>query len=209
MCLSSTDNCTEASTTASNFLNKKCLEPGFLFLYPGAILRLTVNKPSIAAYQGQLCVLVSLVSIENVSVTVALAPAGCRTIPPLSVITNSWRCVVINKEIGVTVRLNHKTVCRRIQFHLKLFVTSTIHKTMGETLPMVATQIVGSREFTLWLPEHMYVFMSRVRNLSHVRFVGAREANKKAIVDVTRKRSQWSELTNNILTKKLHERCFN
>ena len=101
MCLSSTENWTEASTTTSNFLNKKCLEPGSLFLYPGAILRLTVNKPSIQAYQGQLCVLVSMDSIENGSVTVALAPAGCRTIPPLSVMTNTWRCVVINKEIGV------------------------------------------------------------------------------------------------------------
>ena len=201
MCLSSTDNWTEASTTASNFLNKKCLEPGSLFLYPGAILRLTVNKPSIPAYQEQLCVLVSLDSIENGSLTVALAPTGCRTIPPLSVMTNTWRCVVINKEIGVTVRLNHKTVCHRIQFPLKLFVASTIHKTMGETLPMVATQIVGSREFSLWLPEQLYVVMSRVRNLSHVTFVGTREANKKAILDLTRKRSQWSDLTNEILTK--------
>ena len=133
-----------------------------MFLYPGAILRLTVNKPSISAYQGQLCVLLSLDTIDSGTVTVALAPAGCRSIPPLPVIENTWRCVVIGKETGVTFRLNHKTVCRRIQFPLKLFVASTIHKTMGETLPMVATQIVGSRDFALWLPEQLYVVMSRV-----------------------------------------------
>ena len=162
MCVSSTDNWTEASPSASKFLNKKCLEPESLFLYPGAILRLTVNKPSISAYQGQLCVLLSLDTIDSGTVTVALAPAGCRSIPPLPVIENTWRCVVIGKETGVTFRLNHKTVCRRIQFPLKLFVASTIHKTMGETLPMVATQIVGSRDFALWLPEQLYVVMSRV-----------------------------------------------
>ena len=35
-CVSSTDNWTEASVTACKFLNKKCLEPQSLFLYPGA-----------------------------------------------------------------------------------------------------------------------------------------------------------------------------
>ena len=201
MCVSSTDNWSEATATASKFLNKKCLEPQSLFLYPGAIMRLTVNKPSISAYQGQLCVLLTLDTIENGTLTVALAPAGCRKIPPLSVIRNSWRCVVIGKETGVAFRLNHKTVCRRIQYPLKLFVASTIHKTMGETLPMVATQIVGSRDFALWLPEQLYVVMSRVRSLNHVTFVGTKEENRRAVLDLVRKKSQWAELTNEILTK--------
>ena len=201
MCVSGTDNWTEASPSTSKFLNKKCLEPQSLFLYPGAILRLTVNMPSISAYQGQLCVLLSLDTIENGSVTIALAPAGCRSIPPLVVIKNKWRCVVIGKETGVTYRLNHKTVCRRIQFPLKLFVASTIHKTMGETLPMVATQIVGSKDFALWLPEQLYVVMSRVRSLNQVTFVGSKECNKRAVLDLVCKKSQWAELTNEILTK--------
>ena len=201
MCVSSTDNWTEASPTTSKFLNKKCLEPQSLFLYPGAILRLTVNMPSISAYQGQLCVLLSLDTIENGTVTIALAPAGCRSIPPLSVIKNRWRCIVIGREIGVAYRLNHKTICRRIQFPLKLFVASTIHKTMGETLPMVATQIVGSKDFALWLPEQLYVVMSRVRSLNQVTFVGSKESNKRAVLDLVCKKSQWAELTNEILTK--------
>ena len=201
MCVSSTDNWTEASPSTSKFLNKKCLEPQSLFLYPGAILRLTVNMPSISAYQGQLCVLLSLDTIENGSVTIALAPAGCRSIPPLAVIKNKWRCLVIGKETGVTYRFNHKTVCRRIQFPLKLFVASTIHKTMGETLPMVATQIVGSKDFALWLPEQLYVVMSRVRSLNQVTFVGSKESNKRAVLDLVCKKSQWAELTNEILTK--------
>ena len=201
MCVSSTDNWTEASPTTSKFLNKKCLEPQSLFLYPGAILRQRVNMPSISAYQGQLCVLLSLDTIENGTVTIALAPAGCRSIPPLSVIKNKWRCVVIGKETGVAYRLNHKTVCRRIQFPLKLFVASTIHKTMGETLPMVATQIVGSKDFALWLPEQMYVVVSRVRSLNQVTFVGSKESNKRAVLDLVCKKPQWAELTNEILTK--------
>ena len=201
MCVSSTDNWTEASVTACKFLKKKCLEPQSLFLYPGAILRLTVNKPSLSAYQSQICVLLSLDTIESGTVTVAVAPAGCRTIPPLSVIRKTWRCVVIGKETGVAFRLNHKTVCRRIQFPLKLFVASTIHKTMSETLPMVATQIVGSKDFALWLLEQLYVVMSRVRSLNQVPFVGTKEANRTAVLGLVRKTSQWSELTNETLTK--------
>ena len=202
MCVSSTDNWIEASGAVTKFLNKKCLEPQSLFLFPGAILRLTVNKPNVMAFQGQLCVLVSLDSLaDNGTVTVALAPAGCRSIPPVSVIRSTWRCIVLAKEIGVNIRLNHRTICRRIQFPLKLYVASTIHKTMGETLPTVATQIVGAQEFSLWLPEQLYVVMSRVRSLVDITFVGSKQSNEGAILSLLSKKSQWSELSTEILQK--------
>ena len=202
MCVSSTDNWIEASGAATKFLNKKCLESQSLFLFPGAILRLTVNKPNVMAFQGQLCVLVSLDSLaDNGTVTVALAPAGCRSIPPLSVIRRTWRCIVLAKEIGINIRLNHRTICRRIQFPLKLYVASTIHKTMGKTLPTVATQIFGAQEFSLWLPEQLYVVMSRVRSLADITFVGSKQSNEGAILSLLCKKSQWSELTTEILQK--------
>ena len=202
MCVSSTDNWIEASGAVTKFLNKKCLEPQSLFLFPGAILRLTVNKPNVMAFQGQLCVLVSLDSLaDNGTVTVALAPAGCRSIPPVSVIRSTWRCIVLAKEIGVNIRLNHRTICRRIQFPLKLYVASTIHKTMGETLPTVARQIVGAQEFSLWLPEQLYVVMSRVRSLVDITFVGSKQSNEGAILSLLSKKSQWSELSTEILQK--------
>ena len=72
---------------------------------------------------------------------------------------------------------------------------------MGGTLPMVATQIVGSKDFALWLPEQLCVVMSRVRNLNQVTFVGTKEAKRAAVLGLVRKRSQWSELTSEILTK--------
>ena len=200
MCLSSTENWVTASNPAKTYLNKKCLEPSSLFLFVGAILRLTVNKPSLMAYQGQLCVLIDMKKVEEADqIIVALAPAGCREIPSMAVIKTTWRCVTLKKEVGVNYRLNYKTVCRRIQFPVKLFVASTIHKTMGETLPMVATQIVGSREFCLWLPEQLYVVVSRVRNLSQVTFVGSLRDNEAAIVDLLSKTTQWMRLTREVL----------
>ena len=73
------------------------------------------------AYQGQSCVLVDMNKVEeNHQITVALAPAGCREIPPMPVITSTWTCVVLKKEVGVNYRLNYKTCCRRIQFPVKL-----------------------------------------------------------------------------------------
>ena len=50
---------------------------------------------------------------------------------------------------------------------------------MGETVLLVATQIVGSKEFSLWLLEQLYVVVSRVRDLSQVTFVGSREIINK------------------------------
>ena len=189
-----------ASRAAKNLLNKKCLESSSLFLFVGAILRLTVNKPSLMAYQGQLCVLVDMTKVEeNNEITVALAPAGCRELPAMPIIKHTWTCVVLKKEVGVNYRLNYKTCCRRIQFPVKLFVASTIHKTMGETLPMVATQIVGAREFCLWLPEQLYVVVSRVRNLSQVTFVGSIQETEAAVVGLLSITSQWTRLTREIL----------
>ena len=202
MCVSSTDTWIAASSNAVKFLNKKCLEPQCLFLYLGAMLRLTVNKPTVKAYQGQLCVLVSMEHLaENGSITVALAPPGCRIVPDVTVVRTTWRCVTLTKELGIPHRWNFRTVCRRIQLPVKLFVASTIHKTMGETLPNVATQIVGAKEFSLWLLEQLYVVVSRVRNLSNVTFVGSKENNEQSVLLLMNKKSQWSELTTEIINK--------
>ena len=190
MCVSSTDNWIEASGAVTKFLNNNCLEPKSLFLFPGAILRLTVNKPNLMFFQGKLCVLVSLDSLaDNGTGTVALAPAGFRSVPSLSVKRSTWRCIFLAKEIGVNIRLNHRTSCRRIQFPLKMYMASTIHKTMGETLPTAATQIVGTQEFSLWLPEQLYVVMSRVRSLADITFVGSKQSNEGAILSLLSKNS--------------------
>ena len=70
---------------------------------------------------------------------------------------------------------------------------------MGETLPKVATQIVGSKHFSLWLAEQLYVVASRVRQLSDITFVGGKEETELAIKALLLKQSQWSLLTNEIM----------
>ena len=200
MCTSSANNWVEASDPIVRFLNRNSLEPNCLFLYDGAIMRLTVNMPDLQVFQGQLCVVVDISCLHiNNSLKVALAPPGCRQIPTLSVVHSSWTVVTLRRATSPILKYNFRTTCRRTQFPLKLFVASTIHKTMGETLPQIATQIVGSSFYSLWMSEQLYVIASRVRDLADITFVGSRKDNEEAIKSVLTKHSHWASFTNAIL----------
>ena len=199
MCTSSTNNWVEANTAVKSFLNRNCLEPDSLFLYVGAIMRLTVNMKDHQVFQGQLCVIVDISELLSIDcIKVAFAPPGCRVIPDMRTILSSWRVITLRRCTNAPLKFNFRTTCRRTQFPLKLFVASTIHKTMGETLPKVATQIVGCKHFSLWLAEQLYVVASRVRQLQDITFVGCKVETEAAVKALLLKHSQWALLTNAI-----------
>ena len=200
MCTSSTNNWLEANVPVTKFLNRECLEPESLFVYTGAVMRLTINMPEHHVFQGQLCVVVDISEVlSNKSISVAFAPPGCREIPHLAAVISTWRVLKLRPINTAPTKFNYRTTCRRNQFPLKLFVASTIHKTMGETLPKVATQIVGGNHYSLWLSEQLYVIASRVRRLCDITFVGCVDQNQEAIKNLLTKQSQWALLTNAIL----------
>ena len=200
MCTSSTNNWVAANDLVKRFLSRNCLEPDTLFVYQGAVMRLTVNMPDLQVFQGQLCVVVDISSLNtNSFVTVALAPPGCRQIPDVNHVVSNWANVKIRRATSPVSKYNFRTTCRRTQLPLKLFVASTIHKTMGETLPKVATQIVGSPFYALWMSEQLYVIASRVRELADITFVGDKNELEETLKTLLRKFSHWAAMTNAIM----------
>ena len=75
-----------ANQWVTNQLNYKCLEPSFLVVYVGAIMRLTYNNTNPTATcprfsQGQLCIVLHVTSDTDItknSIRVKLVPPGIR-----------------------------------------------------------------------------------------------------------------------------------
>ena len=78
-----------------------------------------------------------------------------------------------------------------------MYVASTVHKIMGDTVPSLATQIVGGKKFSYWLKEQLYVVVSRVTDLSHITFVGDKQRTLDAINLLCRKDSHLVPLIDN------------
>ena len=200
MCTSSTNHWIAASNTVTSYLNRFSLLPQRSFLYVGAIMRLTINMPDLQVFQGQLCVVVDISQFDSCGfVSVALAPPGCRQIPDFNSLIALWTIIRLKRTTSPVSKYNFRTACRRTQLPLKLFVASTIHKTMGETLPKTATQIVGSSHYKLWMSEQLYVIASRVRDLFDITFVGNKVEVGQAVKEVLQKYSHWAALTNAIM----------
>ena len=77
-CSTNTEIWKLASNAEMNFLDKVCLEPRQLFLYQGAMLRLTKNLQRSSVFQGQVCKLMRLPDEQNNSVDVIFLPPGSR-----------------------------------------------------------------------------------------------------------------------------------
>ena len=191
-----TQNWVTASAPVTKFLNRSCLEPKSLLIHVGCVLRLTCNLPSVKLFQGQLCLVESIDEFDP-HIVVRVAPAGVRSVSSNNPDVNSWRLVVVRKRIGVLYKYSNSTVCRRVQFPLKMYVASTVHKIMGDTVPNLATQIVGGKKFSYWLKEQLYVVVSRVTDLSHIAFVGDKQRTLDAINLLCRKDSHLVPLIDN------------
>ena len=172
-----------------------------MFIHVGCVLRLTCNLPSLKLFQGQLC-LVESFDENDPHIVVRVAPAGVRSVSSNNPDVNSWRLVVVRKRIGVLHKYSNSTVCRRVQFPLKMYVASTVHKIMGDTVPSLATQIVGGKKFSYWLKEQLYVVVSRVTDLSHITFVGDKQRTLDAINLLCRKDSHLVPLIDNFLSSR-------
>ena len=198
MTSSGTQNWVPANVTASLFLNRVCTEPQQLFVHESAVLRLTRNLPAENLQQGQLCFVKSF-DTNCGTITVKLAPPGFRSTVVTNVNSLNWREVKLRRQMGVLFKLNASTVCRRWQFPLKMYVASSVHKVMGDTVPMIATQITDFRKFKFWAKEQLYVLLSRVRDLGHITFVGDRLATMRSIDNTLVKENHLLPFINNLL----------
>ena len=183
---SSAGNWVTANEQCVRHLNRTCAEEHELFLYVGAVMRLTFNNtnPAVAPRfsQGQLCVVNSLPhdlqaitdrQRQRQRVNITLIPAGQRILAPGNINPN-WPTCDLSRRFSAAATVGRGyTKGRRHQWPLQYYVASTIHKVVGDTCDHLATQISAiDRRYKLWDRSMLLVLLSRVRNLANITFVG-------------------------------------
>ena len=173
-----------ASTGVSRQMDHKMREQHVLFFFAGGRYRLSQNKVGITS-NGQLAFLLETPSAEDVRnkapIKFLVAPAGCREIPTLGVdtretlIRQGWREIFISVGGEKHVAIGRLSTKRTGQYPMQLFIGSTWHSTMGQTLRCVATKVEGGDmnggPYTLWDPCQIVVMLSRTRLPHHTYFV--------------------------------------
>ena len=191
-------------------LNKNCLEPDSLLLYEGAPMRMTRNIIDLHVTQGQLCVVKKVPQSNSNTIEVYVAPPCVRTLPPLETDGNrnyslfGWRTVTVKKMEGLPHNFRQNSSLRRIQFPLKPFQAATIHKCIGDDVPLLATQIATNDPsersmFKLWEKNQLLVLVSRVKELKHLTFVGSKSSSLKTIKEICYNTSQWDYFIHNFV----------
>ena len=89
---------------------------------------------------------------------------------------DNWRSVLIHRKVGYTHSFIGDTV-RRTQFTVCNYVSSTVHKLMGDTFDSLATSISSSGgPYSIWLTSQLFVIVSRVKYLRNLVFVGSKRS---------------------------------
>lgn len=184
---------TNADKFISRKLDRNVGEQNKLFVYEGAVMRLTHNKTAgdVQYSQGQLCVVSELPANTNDSraaIKVRLLPVGERKIHRLEDIPPHWLEVALKRRHSTQVVVGYGMMkARRLQFPLRYYVCSTIHKSLGETCPAIATQISSTEsKYAIWERQMLLVLISRVQRLEDIHFVGSPRDTLKAMEHVLR-----------------------
>ena len=186
----------------TTFLNRQCLEPESLFLYEGAPMRITRNDTRLNLCQGQLCVIQRVPQLGDLTICLFVAPPCVRDLPPVGVggtrdfLSNGWRSLQVKKVDGMPHKYHQNFSVRRIHFPLKPFEASTIHKCIGDDVPLLATQITTAdpnekKMFKLWERNQLLVLLSRVQRLENLTFIGNKELTLKTIEKICYTVNQW------------------
>eukprot|EP00957_Ditylum_brightwellii_P132784 10125156-Ditylum_brightwellii.AAC.1 len=86
------------------------------------------------------------------------------------------------------------------QYGLKHHDTSTIYAAMGDTLSRVAIEISrDNASFQLWDKAQMVVALSRTKFAKNLIFVRSRQSTVRALVDLLKVGTQWSDYIERLL----------
>lgn len=186
-------------------MNRKLQTPQSITLYIGAVMRFTCNDTPTRRlfHQSQLCVVREL-PVDGGSVGLWVAPPGRRTIPPTEqeFRQQGWTELRLPKMFTISERLEGSMLVRREQYPIRHYIASTIHKIMGDTLGMVATQIsVHDSTYKLWLKSQLYVIISRVREMNNIIFVGPKRDIMDAIKVLLVQSTQWDGYVRHVVGK--------
>ena len=190
-------SCDEESTTASdwksagiavsNKLSQKTKWQRNLSLFNKGRYEFIYNSKG-RFQQGQLALLLEVdrnAIVEKRSIAVYAAPPGCRSFPPLDDCTssyleqNNWTKIQVPQSTSPNQEVAKGVIGRRTQYGIRLRVASTIHSSMGSTLPALVTCITTSPSdpelnYTLWQAAQVVVLLSRTKACKDIYFVGNR-----------------------------------
>ncbi|XP_039271516.2 uncharacterized protein LOC120345964 [Styela clava] len=188
-----------ATTNQSYQITRQVLEPVELLLFKGAILRLTYNNNSenTKFSQGQLCVIQDFLNaneiLSEVAIRVKLVPPGERS---FTTINSNWPDFILRPRYTADVLIGGMSHARRLQLPLRFYKANTIHRVMGETCRLVATEINNQeqdkRYLRLWEKSQLLVLVSRVMSLSCLFFVGDRSVTLGTIAELLRTNDLWT-----------------
>ena len=198
-----------ASEITSSKLEQRLKEPRKLLLFRGAVYDITFNKDGEFS-QSQLAILFDLPSEEDLEnwrkIKILVAPLGLKEIEFRE---EDRKEVYLNKGfverfIGVAPErmciISNNVQAQRKQYGLKHRVTSTIHAAMGDTLPIMATEISRNvSNFKMWDKGQMIVILSRTKLAKNTIFVGDKNDTLSALKDLLTTKTQWTDYMEEVL----------
>lgn len=182
-----------ASSPTTKILGRKVKSRHDLTFFPTARYEFTYNKSGRFS-QGQLCLLLDVPTQHQIdtqqSIRLWKAPSGKKDFPPIEHCNPTdlqqmgWTQVDVPYSTSETVYVTTGMQARRTQYGVKPRVASTIHASMGSTLPSLVTALVPTPanpnlDFSLWEAAQVVVLLSRTEYANQIYFVG----DKKATVD--------------------------
>ena len=181
-------------------IDRQCLEPRELVLFVGAVLRLTYNKNvgTVRFSQGQLCRVLEIpddVTDVEAKVTVEVIPPGVRDLTRRH--AEAWPRICVSRHASPDAIVGAGLMKgQRIQFPFRYYKANTIHRVMGETCPMVATEVnnsdSGKKYLRLWERSQLLVLLSRVPRLAALHFVGAQTTTENTFREMLCSKDMWS-----------------
>jgi hypothetical protein len=195
-----------ADKAVSKKLSRSCYEYETCRLFVGAVVRMTYNEKhaSVRFSQGQVAVVTALpdaaVNPAQQKLTLRLAPPGTRQIDVLN-IPATWPEIRIPRHTTHPVPVARALqFARRTQWAVHYHLSSTVHRSQGDTLSMYATEIsTANKQYKLWQKGQFVVLISRARHAKDIIFVGAPATTRAAIVEVLQQTSLWDGFIRNYL----------
>ncbi|XP_047738244.1 uncharacterized protein LOC125177549 [Hyalella azteca] len=203
-------NWMNASAAISKQLDKECKEPHEILLFCRQIVRLTYNNSAPTARipkfsQGQLAVLLELPDLNlprhAQRITIKLVPPGVRVVS-VDALPNEWPVFAIARRFTIPQKIQvHMSKARREQWPFTYFVCTTVHRSIGETLPKLATQISEDNSmFRLWDKNQLLVILSRVQSLDDLLFVGNADDTLRSMKKLIEVVDPWQAFVDKVLT---------
>lgn len=184
-------------------LNKNCYAYAVCKIYIGAVVRMTYNcrkeDGTTVFSQGQVAVVATLpdpcVDFNEQRLTLRLAPPGQRLVDLVNV-CNNWPMIQVGSRTTLPSVVGRRLqMGRRIQFPVRYYLASTIHRIQGDTVQLLATEMsLARREYRLWQREQFAALISRVQRCQDLIFVGSRQQTRAAIEDIMKRTSKWDAL---------------